>query len=619
VAVKPSRFRASLRISRPEAFQLSSPSGAEPMSADQLYGTRAWQIRGWDAYDEVPENHSTTGFIASCLSRLRFRLAWLGDDDEPGPVWDEEGVIRDGINPAAAELGRSLVRTLRAKRGGQTRMLGRIGSNIAQVGDLYVVPREAAGRRYFDVYSIDELRPQADGTYIRYASPGRSAETFKRDPKTGKAPLVIRIHRPHPRFEEWADAPTRALLPTLEVMSLLTRELRSSTVSRIMGPGILWVSEDADLPPDPDHPDREGLTAQLATVASVAIREPGSAAAQVPVIVRVPQEVVDKGVRETKFAQTDLNTIPKRDSAVGTYARGAELPVEQVTGLGSANHWGAWMIDETTSKIYIAPIMEVIDGILTDDYLHASFRVALNLADDAELPPEYAGFVLDYDDADLVVHPDRSTAAGEAYGTARQPNFAISGQAYRDARGFSNADAPDDEEIEQRMAWAERLNARESLMGLVPGAEGGPGAVQPGPAGTGSSGSGTTAAEAVLMARISAAVEVAAERAVDRLGSRLRAAANGHMPADAAVALVGKPSRDVPVMLGPAMTAVIIPPDKHFAGEFSALERTVARWTSPDVAKSVVIAAEALARALAVTHDAHLDPTTLAACVRAER
>lgn len=611
MALKPSRFRASLRISRPEAFQLSAPNGQEPMAAEQLFGTRAWQVRGWDAYDEVPENHATTGFIAACLSRLRFRLAWLGDDDEPGPVWDEEGNVRGGLDPIAAELGRSLVRTLRSRRGGQTRLLGRIGSNLAQVGELYLVPREVSGRRYFDAYSIDELRPQNDGTYTRYASPGRAAETFKKDPKTGKAPLVIRIHRAHPRFEEWADAPTRALLPTLEVMSLLTREMRSSTVSRIMGPGILWVSEDADLPPDPQHPDREGLTAQLATVASVAIREPGSAAAQVPVIVRVPQDVVEHGIKETKFAQADLNTIPKRDSSVATYARGAELPVEQVTGMGAANHWGAWMIDETTAKIYIAPLMEVVDGILSDDYLHASFRVALGLDAEAELPPAYAGFCIHYDDAALVVHPDRSAAAQDAHGTSVAPNFAISDQAYRDARGFSEADAPDKEEIERRLLIAERLRRSATPTGFgQPGQEQGPGNVEPGPPGT---------ASALLMAKISAAVEVAAERAVDRLGSRLRAAANGHMPAEAAAALVGKPSRDVPVMLGKAMTASIIPAESHFTGEFSALERTVTKWTSADVAKRVVVAAEALARALAVTPEARLDPSSLAACIGADR
>ncbi len=563
----------------------------------------------------VPENHATTAFISACLSRLRWRLAWLGDDDEPGPVWDEDGELREGIDPTAAELGRALVRTIRSKRGGSTRLLGRIGSNLAQVGELSLVPREQSGRRYFDAYSIDELRPQADGTYIRYASPGRTAETFRPDPKTKKAPLVIRVHRAHPRFEEWADAPTRALLPTLEVMELLTREMRSSTVSRIMGPGILWVSEDADLPPDPEHPDREGLTAQLAAVAGVAIREPGSAAAQVPVIVRVPQEVVEKGIRETTFAQTDLNTIPKRDASVQTYARGAELPVEQVTGMGAANHWGAWMIDETTAKIYIAPLMEVVNGILTDDYLHASFRVALGLDEGAELPPAYAGFVLDYDDAALVVHPDRSAAAQEAYGTSTAPNFAISEQAYRDARGFSETDAPEAEEIERRMQLAERLR-RSAAPPQYPGQ--GPGNVNPGPPPAAES---ADHADVVTLARISAAVEVAAERAVDRLGSRLRAAAPGKLSAANAAALVGRPSRDVPVLLGMEAAALIIPPDDQFRGEFAALERTVGKWmngspTGPQVARNVATAAEALARALAVTPEARLDPESLAACVR---
>lgn len=618
-----------MRIGRPEAFTLTDPDQAGTQAA-RTYGTRAWQVAGWDAYDQVPESHATTAFIAACLSRLRFKLAWTGDDDEPGPVWDEDGKVREdlGVSPAAAELGRSLVRTIRARRGGQTSLLAKIGANLAQVGDLSVVPRERYGRRYFDAYSIDELRPQANGTWIRYAGPGRQAEVLAKT-EAGKRPLVIRIHREHPRYSEWADSSVRALLPTLEVMVLLTQELRSSTVSRIMGPGILWVSEEADLPPDPNDPKREGLTAQLATVGAAAVSDKTSAAALVPVIVRVPQEVVEKGIKETKFAQTDLNTIPKRDSAVNTFARGSELPVEQVVGMSNANHWGAWMIDETTAKIYIAPLMEIVCAILTEDYLIPSLANALKLGPDGQLPDDYAGLCVHYDDTALVVHPDRSEAAQDAHGTAVAPNFAISDQAYREARGFAESAAPDDEEVERRIAIAERLrkSAAPSGFGANQGNENGPGGVKPGPpaannaAANGASVSPNEAVEAEMLTRISAAVEVAAERAVDRLGARLRSAANAKLSAADLAPLSGRPARDVPVLLGANLTASIIPPDQQFTGEFAALERTVTRWMNgspvgPQVAARVTTAAEALARALSVTSEARIDPTSLAACVR---
>lgn len=617
MARTPSRLRASLRISRPEAF---APLTAPAAAGGQTYTTRAWQVAAWDAYDEVPESHATTAFIAACLSRLKFKLAWLGDDDEPGDVWDEEGNVKEGINPAAAQIAHALVRSLRAKRGGSTRLLYKIGANMAQVGDLTVVPRESdGGRRYFDAYSIDELRPNGDGTWQLYSGPGRQAEVFGKTP-SGKPPLVIRLHREHPRFGEWADSGTRALLPTLELMKLLTQEMRASTVSRIMGKGILWVSEDADLPADPNDPEREGLTAQLATVGSVAIREPGSAAAQVPVIVRVPGKPADM-YSLTEFASPDLNTIEKRDAAVNTFARGAELPVEQVIGMSKANHWGAWMIDETTAKVYIAPLMEIINGILTDDYLLSSLKLA------GIKPDVYERFCIHYDDAALVVPPDRSAAAQEAHGTSAEPNLAISDQAYRDARGFSEGDAPDDDEIERRLAIAERLrrsSASTRRAGDAPPG-GGPGAVNPGPpAASGASVSPETTAQAELLTRLAAAVEVAAERAVDRLGARLRSAAqaaNGRMPASVAESIAGRSSREVPVLLGPDVAAALIAPDQQFVGEFAALERTVAGWmtgnpAAPRVARNVVVAAEGLARSLAVVPEAKLDPVTLVACVR---
>lgn len=601
-----------MRIGRPEAFSLIAGSDA-PLDSSQLYGTRAWQVLGWDSYDRVPEHHSTTAFIAACLSRLRFRLMWLGDDDEPGPVWDEDGKVREDINPAMAEVGRQLVRTLRARRGGQAALLSKIGANLAQAGDLYAVPRERNGRRYFDAFSIDELRPQSDGTYIRYAGPGRPAETFART-DDGKLPLVIRVYKEHPRFSAWADSPTRSLLPTLEVMDLLTQEMRSSTVSRIMGPGIVLISEDADLPPDPDNPDREGLTRIVTDVAATAIRDKSSAAAHVPIFVTVPHEVVKDGTKQLTFSQGDLNTIPKRDAAVSTYARGAELPVEQVVGMSNANHWGAWMIDETTSKIYIAPIMEIVDAILTDDYLWPSLAMAAGVAPDSALPPDVAGFVIGYDDSELVIHPNQGAAADVGYGTARQPNFAVSHQAWRSVHGFPESDAPDDEEIEERMAWAERLNARVSVGGPFDDGTGlpdeqDPGKVQPGPppapsaSQNGQNGSGPAPAAALLRERISAAVEVAAERAVDRLGARLRSAANAKMAAAEVEFLRGVPSFEIPRRLGPTTTETLIPPAQQFVGEFAALERTVSKWTADlpntaDIAREAVRAAEELARSL---------------------
>ncbi len=961
MAPRPSRLRASLRISRPEAF---APLTAPQSAAGETFTTRGWQVQAWDAYDLVPEAHSTTAFIAACLARIRFKVGWLGDDDEPGDVFDEKGEVKEGIPAAGAEVARALVRTLRAKRGGPARLLAKMGANLAHVGDVYLVPRELNGRRYFDAYSIDELRPQADGTWIRYGGPGRQAEVFKKTPD-GKVPLVIRVHREHPRFcaddqteiltstgwvthdrldvgdevltlnhvtglsewqpvervnrfdvedepmlaiegrghsslttmdhrwpvihqgrkplrrerawttsaemntndriltgapcgdlpteakwsdamvelvawfwtegniaqrhksaqvtvcqsdganpakvarirrallalfgsastermstgkgplappmwreyrepnrpmvifalntaasavlldvapgkvvtrefvrqltasqlelfistsidadghrsellqncperldafelacvlsgrsprsrvrdttyrdqpyrmwevaacratdwaprttnrptvqsysgivwcpttanrtwmarrngyvhftgnSEWADSSVRALLGTLEVMALLTQETRSSTVSRIMGPGILWVSEDADLPPDPNDPNKEGLTAQLATVASVAIREPGSAAAQVPVIVRVPGKPREM-FEHTQFAAENRDTIAKRDAAVQTFARGAELPPEQVMGMSNANHWGAWMIDETTAKIYIAPLMEVLCGIVTDDYLLPS------LAKGGKLPPDFENFVVHYDDAALVVHPDRSAAAQDAHGTSAEPNLCISDQAYRDARGFAESDAPDPEEVERRIKIAERL--RRSAARPTTGSEKGPGDVEPGPpassagaeangsappggaASTGASVSPDNAVAAEMLTRISAAVEVAAERAVDRLGARLRSAANAKLaPADVA-RLTGKPARDVPLVLGSAVAASLIPPDQHFVGDFEALQRTVKRWMngSPGADKAaarVTVAAEALARALAVTPEARLEAASLAACI----
>jgi hypothetical protein len=122
-----------------------------------------------------------------------------------------------------------------------------------------------------------------------------------------------------------------------------------------------------------------------------------------------------------------------------------------------------------------------------------------------------------------------------------------------------------------------------------------------------------------MQARIAAAIEVAAERAVDRLGSRLRSAVDAKAP-DLRARLAGLPSREVPLVLGSAVST-IIPADQQYVGEFAALERTVTRWMngSPAAARigeQSALAAEALARALAENRDAYLDVATLATMLR---
>lgn len=604
--MKGSRLKASMRVGRPEAFSMSPLAGGKTPAGAGLYATRAWQVRAWDGYDEVPESHYAASFLSACLSRIRLRLAWLGDDDEPGSVWDEDGNVNDGIDPKAAEVGRALVRSLRARRGGQSRLMAASGGNLAQAGEVYWVAREEAGRRWFDAYSVDELRPagterDADGNevtvYSRYAGPGRVIETL------GPDAFVVRIHRPHPRYQEWADAAARALLPTMEVLSLLTQEMRSTATSRLAGAGVYWIPEEIDLPPDPDNPELEPFTAQLVRTMARAISDKSSAAAFAPVVNRAPGDQI-KNIRHDTFTAGEWDTVNKRAAAVGDFARGTDLPPEVVAGSGGVNHWGAWMIDESVNKAHVAPVVEIVTGVATDAYLQPSLGLAFGVLPGAPLPPELAGFVIDHDDSELVMHPDRSKAASESYGTERAPVFLISGQAARSARGFSEADRPDDDEIEERMARAERLNARETVQGLAPGATGaideGGGGVEAGPP------AAMPDANASLAERLSAAIEVAAERAVDRLGSRLRDKANAN-PALAAM-VSGRPAAMVPVLLGADTTDALIAPASQFvAGDWAALERTVRRWATagdrdPDrLAAGAVELAERAARSLVRT------------------
>src|SRR5207253_9143549 len=106
-------------------------------------------------------------------------------------------------------------------------------------------------------------------------------------------------------------SPFRALLPILREIEFLTLHVFSQIRSRLAGAGILFVNQDIDFPPPPEQPGGEavsqpankaqGLMVVLAEAMSAAIRDQGNPAAQVPITVTVPGELVGKAAELMTF------------------------------------------------------------------------------------------------------------------------------------------------------------------------------------------------------------------------------------------------------------------------------------------------------------------------------
>jgi hypothetical protein len=246
----------------------------------------------------------------------------------------------------------------------------------------------------------------------------------------------VKVWRPHERYHWRPDSATRAALPILREIKRADDQIDAQQLSRLAGAGLLLLAQELSLPvPDryKSHPDP--LTAMLFDVMSTAIRDRGTAAALVPLIMRIPADLIEKAAKLITF-ETPLNAaiLDIRDKAIRRAATAMDFPAEILLGLGDINHWGQWQIQETGIKIHLEPIMQIIVHALTIGYMQPALR-----SEGRDNPDSMVW----YDPSDLTTRPDLTKPAIELH-----KDMVIGAEATRRESGFSETDAPtDDEEL----------------------------------------------------------------------------------------------------------------------------------------------------------------------------
>src|SRR6185436_6616548 len=189
--------------------------------------------------------------------------------------------------------------------------------------------------------------------------------------------------------------------------------------------GILVIPSESTFVVRPEFKDAvDPFIAEIIDTASKAIKTPGSAAAAVPMPLRVPAALIDK-IQHIKFAEPlDPKIFEARDRALKRLAATLNVPQEVVLGIADVNHWTAWQIDETAVKIHIAPLVEIMCHSLTISY----YRPALIAAGVPE--SEIQDYVVWYDASELTTKPDLTEPAAKAHDAV-----VISDAAYRRETG----------------------------------------------------------------------------------------------------------------------------------------------------------------------------------------
>jgi hypothetical protein len=330
---------------------------------------------------------------------------------------------------------------------------------------ILFVSTDDDGDEQWEMLSTDELRIQGN-TIQRYKAPSLQPEDYKEatDDDGGQwedlnddTAVSYRLWQRHPRYSAIADSTMQGVLDLCEELVLLTQSVRSRTRSRLAGAGILLISDKiSPAPPEPvgdEDPEQDEFLTSLTEAMTAPIADESAASAVVPIVVRVPHEAVEGGdgqggSRSVSDLMYHLQIVDPtqlypetglRYELIKRIAIGLDMPPEVLMGLGDANHWSAWQVDEQTWQGHLQPKAQQLVDDLTASYFRPELR--------QQGVDDYKMFFVAYDATAIINHPDRTKDAKDLH-----ERMAISDKSLREAGGFDEDDAiTDPDELTRRI------------------------------------------------------------------------------------------------------------------------------------------------------------------------
>lgn len=413
---------------------------------DRLKGEHAtthdrWQRDAWRLFDVTPELSYVSRFEANTISRAGLVAAKLPDNPEEKPE-----IITEKSDPAAMAMSDFL-----GGRVNQAQEIARISTHLMVAGLSYIVmyDDDETGQRVWMVLSNEEV--SWTGAHWKMRINGEDVRRNAEDT------LVIRIWTPHGRNRWQPDSPVRHLLPVLSELEALTKHVGATVDSRLAGAGLLIVPQEMTFPHNPDEvPEGEDpFVWSLIEAMSTAIESRDSASSLVPLVLKVPQEVVDK-VQHIQFS-TDLDdqTRELRDEAIRRVALGVDFPPEILLGLSDVSHWTAWAVEDSSIKLHIEPKLQVICHAATVGYLQPYLKT-LGV-------PDWDRYICWYDITQVKLRPNRAADAQELH-----DDLLITDEARLRAAGFDASEKPTGEVFRDQLLRKIVTEAPQLGLNLLP-------------------------------------------------------------------------------------------------------------------------------------------------------
>ena len=389
-----------------------------------------WQTRTFSYLDLVPEIDFSSRIYARMLKQLVIFPALL--DDQGKKVRIENGEPVDVLD------------RIQDPGGGRSGILGNYGRLMFLPGEGTLFGRDlnTTEERWSFLWN-DELKIETTGEGgVRSIEhkPGGATQGIKYAPDRA---VAYRFWTPHPKDSGHATSPMRAALDIAEELVILTKAVRATAVTRMLN-GIFIVPQEISPgsiePLGDEDPLNDPFAEDIADQFEKQIDAIGTASAAVPYVIFPPYDYSDR-IRWIQLHDPASDYLERdlRKEAVERLARGFDFPPEILLGLSAANHWSAKQILDDLFRAHGAPLALQFCNQLADVYLRPTLR-DMGYAD-------WVRVVVDFDSSAVTNDIDRFDDAAQAH-----DRLAISDQALRDAGGWTEADAPSEQEYRERAA-----------------------------------------------------------------------------------------------------------------------------------------------------------------------
>ena len=417
-----------------------------------------WQEDAWEYTRHVGELDYYLRWRSHSVSRCRLVASEVDEQGQPTGGLEETDT---GALSSDSQRVQQIVTSIGGSATGRAKLLKRLAYILSVPGECWVAlivrdpsretdtagslvpssPDEtlAMTEQWF-VFDRSEIKTQGDD--ITLMLPDGMKHTY--DPA---ADLLFRVWDESPRNARLATSPILANLDTLNEIVRTTAAIDNAAKSRLIGNGIMLIPQEVSLPtqaapipappvtapapPDPlppiigGHASAQDFQDMVFDVATVAMKDPNSLAANLPIFATVPGEQSKNFQWIRPSSEIPETALKTRTDAIRRLAMGLDVSPERLLGVGgNTNHWAAWNIDETDVRIHVAPMVEMICDAMTQMVLRPI------LIDEGIDPDRYAVW---YDTTDLAQDPDKREEAKDAFDRG-----AISSEALREYFGLDS-------------------------------------------------------------------------------------------------------------------------------------------------------------------------------------